>query len=247
MNNYTALAKIYDTFTVDKDNDQWAEYILGILKNNGISAGSNVLDICCGTGGITYELYKNGLRVIGLDNSSQMLEVAAMRFAENGARIQLVCQDIREIKVHQKQEAVVCINDGINYITQLSDVEKTFKSIYDTLKDDGVFLFDISSEWKLSSMHQKSFFEETDESAYIWHNQYDEKSRLLTMDISFYTQLEDNIFEKSNELHIQRAHKIDELKTLLKKVGFSKITCHECFTDNAPKKGVNRVQFIIRK
>jgi ubiquinone/menaquinone biosynthesis C-methylase UbiE len=247
MNNYTALAKIYDTFTVDRNNDEWAEYIIGILKANGIMAGSSILDICCGTGGITYELYKKGLRLIGLDNSEDMLEIAAMRFAENGARIQLVCQDIRDIKVHQLQDAVIFINDGINYVTDLNDVEKTFNSIYSTLKEKGIFLFDISSEWKLISMDDKSYFEETDESAYIWYNQFDEKSRLLTMDISLYTHLEDNIFEKSNEVHVQRAHKIKELEHLLKKAGFSKISYYECFTDKKPVEGVNRIQFIVIK
>ncbi len=247
MQKYSSLAKIYDDFTADKPNDEWAAYINDILRAENIKNGDNIVDICCGTGGITYELYKKGFRLTGLDSSSDMLEAAASRFLRSGAKIQLICQDIRDIKLHKKQNAIVCINDGINYIITINDIKKAFKSIYNALLADGVFLFDISSEYKLSSMHNQSYFEEKDKSAYIWHNTYDFNTRLLTMDISLYLQVEESLYEKSNEIHIQRAHLIDEMIDILNQIGFKKIKYYECFTLNKPADDTDRIQFTARK
>ncbi|MCK5069361.1 MAG: class I SAM-dependent methyltransferase [Desulfocapsa sp.] len=243
---YTSLAKLYDNFTSDRDHSSWSNYICELLIKNNIFAGSKVLDICCGTGGKTYELYKKGYRVIGLDKSTEMLEIATNRFSENSAKIQLICQDILEINLHNKQDAIVCINDGINYISNLDDVKKVFSNIFNTLEKDGVFLFDISSEYKLQSLHDQSFFEENDDSAYIWHNTYNSDTKFLTMDISLYSHIEDTIYEKSNEVHTQRAHSIDEMVTLLKEVGFKDIAYFECFTRNKLTKKSERIQFVVK-
>ena len=244
---YKKLSKIYDKFTADKNDTEWIDYIESLFRKNKIKPNSSILDACCGTGGKTYELSKRGYNVIGLDKSSDMLETAASKLAEKGVRIQLICQDICSIMLHSKQDVVVCINDGINYLTDLINVKKAFESIFDVLAEGGLFLFDMSSEYKLKSMHDNSFFEETDDSAYIWHNQYDKKSKLLTMDISLFSQIEDDIYEKANEVHTQRAYSVKEIENLLKETGFKDIMYFECFTDKIPSEISQRIQFSARK
>ena len=44
-----------------------------------ISAGPRALDLCCGTGDISFALAQRGAEVTGLDFSPQMLEVAKSR------------------------------------------------------------------------------------------------------------------------------------------------------------------------
>lgn len=247
MQQYKSLAKLYDGFSFDKNEVEWASYIEKILKQKGIIAGDNVTDIGCGTGRITLSLYKKGYNITALDSSPHMLEVAAAKFAQNGAKIQLVNQDIRNISLHKKQNAVVSINDGINYLTNLQDVEKTFLSTYDLLDEKGIFIFDISSQFKLQSMHSQSYFEENEKSVCIWHNEFNNQKRILTMDISLYSQIEDNIFEKTSELHKQRAHSILELTDILKLSGFRKVKCYDCFSFDGPKDTSERIQFVAEK
>ena len=247
MDKYTSLAKLYDSFSVDAPSDRWGAYITSMLEKYTIKHGAKVLDIACGTGKITLELYKRGYSVKALDSSEEMLEVAAMRFANAGARIPVICQDIREINIHGSVDAVVCINDGINYLTENSDVMETFKSVCSALTPGGVFLFDISTKHKLRSMHEKSYFEENDEGLYIWQSEYDENSDILTMDLSLYTHYEDDLYEKSLETHRQKAHSIQTLEKMLNESGFGDTKYYECFTETAPTDDCDRIQFLTVK
>ncbi len=247
MDKYTSLAKLYDSFSLDAPAKEWAEYIDALLNNNGAKRGASLLDIACGTGMITLELCKKGYRITALDNSPDMLEVAAVRFAEAGAKIQIINQDMREIKLHRKVDAAVCINDGINYITDAEEVLKMFRGVSNILNEGGVFLFDISSKYKLKTMHEKSYFEEKDEGLYIWHNEYDEKNDILTMELSLYSHLEDDLYEKSLETHKQKAYKEDFLIKTLEDAGFSEIHAYNCFALDSPKSESQRIQFAAVK
>ena len=89
MDSYNSLAKLYDKFSFDTEAKDWAGYICELLKRRGVTKGCRVLDAGCGTGKITVQLYKAGYNVTALDNSAQMLEVAARRFASAGAGIQI--------------------------------------------------------------------------------------------------------------------------------------------------------------
>lgn len=247
MDKYISLAKLYDGFSFDADSKDWADYIVALLKQKNIEQGANILDVGCGTGKTTLQLYKAGYNLIALDSSPNMLEVAAQRFADAGAKVQIINQDMREINLHRKVDAVVCINDGINYLTECQDVLKAFDAIYSVLIDGGVFLFDISSAHKLKSMHGKSYFEEDDDGLYIWHNEYSNESDILTMDLSLYSHLEDNLYEKSLETHRQKAHEEKELTKLLEQSGFVDIKTYDCFSLNSPKPKSNRIQFSAVK
>jgi demethylmenaquinone methyltransferase/2-methoxy-6-polyprenyl-1,4-benzoquinol methylase len=50
--------------------------------------GNHALDICCGTGDISFALAQSGAETTGLDFSTQMLEVAKNRSQKSGARSQ---------------------------------------------------------------------------------------------------------------------------------------------------------------
>ena len=50
-----------------------------VAKLAGVSSGSRVLDVCCGTGDISFALARCGAQVTGLDFSQKMLEVAESR------------------------------------------------------------------------------------------------------------------------------------------------------------------------
>lgn len=50
-----------------------------VIELASVSPGSKALDLCCGTGDITFSLAKRGAETIGLDFSPQMLEVAGRR------------------------------------------------------------------------------------------------------------------------------------------------------------------------
>lgn len=50
-----------------------------VIKLANVAPGARALDLCCGTGDITFALARRGAEATGLDFSPQMLEVAAQR------------------------------------------------------------------------------------------------------------------------------------------------------------------------
>ena len=57
-----------------------------VVRLAQIKTGERALDLCCGTGDISFALARGGAETTGLDFSAQMLEVAERRSKEQGAR-----------------------------------------------------------------------------------------------------------------------------------------------------------------
>ena len=80
--SYSAFAYVYDELMDNVPYDAWAEYLIGLLKENGVVEGL-VCELGCGTGQMTRRLAAAGYDMIGIDLSEEMLDVA--REQEYGA------------------------------------------------------------------------------------------------------------------------------------------------------------------
>lgn len=112
------------------------DFSLNFLKEN-----DRVYDLGCSTASTLIELHKkseHNLELIGIDNSPAMLERAKNKSKAFGANIDLVCDDIHNVKLQNAK--VVISNYTLQFIRPLQR-EKLIKKIYDSLVDDGVFIF----------------------------------------------------------------------------------------------------------
>ena len=78
MNAYHDLAFSYDRLTNDVDYEKIVAFYHTIMEQEGVQPRSAV-DLACGTGSVALLLAKEGLRVVGVDLSEEMLTVAAQR------------------------------------------------------------------------------------------------------------------------------------------------------------------------
>ena len=243
MEQYRDFARLYDPLMCEVDYDAWSEYLLALLEGQALA----VVDCACGTGAITLRLARAGHRLTGIDLSGEMLLIAQEKARDFGLRIPFVQQDMRLFEVHRPVDAVISTCDGVNYLTSLADVSRFFACAYRALKPGGRLLFDISSRHKLETVIGNNTFGEDDvERAYLWRNAYDEKTRLVSMDLTFYERVGE-LYRRFAETHIQRAHSVRELILRLEKAGFIDSHTYVAFKKEPPTTCDERIQFIAQK
>ena len=242
---YTAFAQVYDRMMHDVDRDAWIAYLDGFLKE---SDAHDIMDCACGTGANAIRLYRLGYHVTGNDASPEMLMEARNNAFRNGAKgIIFICEDMRKLKIHKQIDAIVCVCDGVNYLTSLSDVRSFFAHAYACLKPGGVLLFDVSSRYKFRKvLGTNTFTEETKDYAYIWKNNYDAASKLCEMTLTVF-QKQGELYDRFTETHLQRAHSEDELTKALLTSGFETVQTYDAFTRDPVLPASERIQFVAKK
>ncbi len=239
MKAYSGFAGVYDLLMDDFDYPAWADYYMQLIS---AAQPRTICDCACGTGSMSIEFARRGLRVTGADISREMLENAAEKARAAGVMVQYVCQDMCQLQLPKPVDALVCACDGVNYLTSDRRVAAFFAAAYRALRPGGVLAFDISSPYKLRQVLGNAFFgEERDEAAYLWQNSMD--GDIVTMDISFYIREEgeEDIYRRVTEQHRQRAHEPENLARLLEEAGFSQIKIYGDRSFEAPKPEEMRV------
>ena len=243
MDSYTYFAKYYDLLMERTDYDLWTDYVTAIFEKRKANT-ETILELACGTGNIAIRLSERGYSCTGLDISESMLTLAGEKASAKGLSIPFILQDMGSLDYNRKTDAVLCLCDGINYITDKSEAGELFKKVSAIIRPDGVFIFDISSEYKLSTVLGNNVFgENKPEVSYIWENFYDGKKKLIEMFLTFFGK-EGELYSKHEEVHIQRAYGTVELEKMLRQAGFGKIEIYETLTFKEPVKESERITFV---
>lgn len=243
---YNNLAYIYDKLTYDVDYRKWADYIEAIFNKHGLKP-SMVLDLGCGTGNFCIEMAKRGYEMIGVDLSPDMLSCAKDKTQEEDLDILYLNQNMAEFELYGTVDAVVCLMDSINYITDKRAVKRMFKLVKNYLNPRGLFIFDINTPYKFERVYGENiFYDIGDDSSYIWVNHYDKASKTCEFDLTFFIKNKEE-YIKCEELHLERAYSIKEIKEM---VDYSKMKVHSIYNElsfsNATQKS-KRVFFVIGK
>ncbi len=248
MDQYKDFAFIYDELMNEVDYNGWVEYIEKIIEKEGTKV-QNILELACGTGNLTIPLTKKNYDIAGIDISEEMLGVAREKAEKEGVELVLLQQDIAELDFDiTNLDCVLCACDGFNYITYDEDLENIFKKTYELLKENGLFIFDISSFYKLSSILGNNMYGENREDiAYMWQNYFDDEENLVEMELAFFVKDEDGRFERFEEVHQQRAYTEEEILDMLQSVEFRDIKVYSDFTFESPKKDSERIFFVGKK
>ena len=244
MTAYEGLAEIYDLLMDDVDYEGWVDFYLQMFARAGISP-KRVCDCACGTGALSLRLARRGLNVVGIDLSEAMLSRAQASARSHGVRAMFVRQDIQSFCLPRPVEAVICACDGVNYLTDDAALRGFFQSAYAALKPGGGLFFDISSAWKLQNILGNGFFgEDREDVAYLWSNRYDDADETVTMELTFFVRERGDLFRRFEEVHVQKAHRVNHITALLRDVGFVGIEVFGEGRLEAPKAHEQRIHFM---
>ena len=129
---------------------------------NFLEENDKVYDLGCSTASTLIELSKHcdkKLELIGIDNSPAMLNRASKKSKAFGVDIELINSDLHD--VNYKNAKLILSNYTLQFIRPLQR-EKLVKKVYDSLKDEGIFIFSekvISSNSKLNKQSIDEYYE----------------------------------------------------------------------------------------
>ena len=170
MDAYTSFAMVYDMFMDNIPYDEWCKYLLELLHKHNVSSGI-MLELGCGTGSVTRRMADAGFSMIGIDNSEEMLSIAREHEEDKG--ILYLLQDMTEFELYGTVNAVISICDSMNYITDEEELLEVFRLVNNYLEKDGVFIFDMNTEYKYKELLGDNVIAESrEEGSFIWENTY---------------------------------------------------------------------------
>lgn len=248
MDAYTSFASVYDTFMDNIPYEEWAEYLIGLLKEYGICDGL-VLDLGCGTGNMTELLATSGYDMIGVDNAEEMLEIAMEKRADSGHDILYLLQDMREFELYGTVHAIVSICDSMNYMTEEEDLVQVFRLVNNYLDPKGIFVFDFNTVYKYREvLGNQTIAEDREDCSFIWDNYYYEEEQMNEYELSLFIREEDSdLYRKYQETHFQRGYDLETICKCLAQSGLEFVTAYDAFTKDAPHAESERIYVIARE
>ncbi|MBS6518393.1 MAG: class I SAM-dependent methyltransferase [Clostridium sp.] len=247
MESYTSFAAVYDMFMDNIPYEEWASYVISLLREEGIDDGL-VLDLGCGTGSLTEILAREGYDMTGIDLSPDMLQIAMEKRMESGRDILYLNQDMREFELYGTVRAIISICDSMNYLLEKKDLVQTLRLANNYLDPGGIFIFDLNTEHKYRDiLGQCTIAEDREESSFIWDNNFDEETGINEYNLSLFIQEEEDLYRKYQETHYQKAYSLDEVKAAVKEAGMELAAIYDAFTRNAPSENSERIYVIARE
>lgn len=245
MDAYIGFAYIYDKLMYDVDYSGWMDFIKSVLVKQN-KKPQEVLEMGCGTGNFTELLCKEGYSVTAFDLSEDMLSVAYNKL-DTYRNIQLLKQNMTDFCINKSFDTIISVCDSVNYITEHTELEKTFEKVYSHLNSDGIFIFDINSYYKLKNTIGNNIFVEDDEEIfYIWDNDFNEADNTCQFYITFFVK-EQELYKRFDEVHIEKAYTNTEVVSALEKAGFRIINIYNGYSDNPVNDVTERLTFVVQK
>lgn len=247
MNEYTNFAMVYDEFMKNIPYELWQNQNIEILHRYGIDSGI-VADLGCGTGILTEAMAMAGYDMIGIDISEDMLDIAFEKKYEKDLDILYLKQDMREFELYGTCRAIYSRCDSLNYILEYADLVKVFKLVNNYLDPKGIFIFDMNTVYKYKEiLGDCTIAENAETGSFIWENTFYEETALNEYDLTLYIQGDDNLYERFEETHIQRAYTKEEIISAIEEAGMVCMDIIDADTGVEVRDITERYLFVVRE
>jgi hypothetical protein len=151
-----------------------------------------------------------------------------------------------ELRLNNKFNLITSVLDSTNYITEDEDLFKYFSNVYEHLKDGGLFIFDINSYYKLSTVLGNNIYTySSEEIFYTWENSFEEE--ILNMFLTFFVKQENNLYEKFEEEHFERAYKEDYIEQVIERCGFKLLNKFAGYSNHQVDENSERILYVVTK
>lgn len=226
MNAYGPLAFWYDRLTLDIPYEAFVDFYEKEFSADG-GEFKILLDLCCGTGTLTWLLAERGYEMIAADASPDMLMQAASKAAEVSVPPLFLCQDASALDLYGTVDAAVCSLDGMNYIPE-SELPEVFHRLHLFVRPGGLLIFDIKTPGWFRSVDGSVSVDETEDMLCLWRAEFDTEENAICYGMDIFSK-SGSLWRRDSEEHIEYAHSPERLAELLEIAGFENVRlCCDC-------------------
>jgi SAM-dependent methyltransferase len=246
--SYQQFAYLYDELMKDAPYDEWVQFVKDKCVNYNVT-GTRLLDLACGTGELSVRLAKDGFQVTGVDLSEDMLAVAQAKAEDEGVRIPFFQQNMADLEGQGEFDVIGIFCDSLNYLQCEQEVMDTFSNAFQHLSDEGIFVFDVHSIYKISHLFiNQTFASSEDHVSFIWNSFPGESSNSVEHELSFFVLDErTGKYDRFDEIHFQRTYPVQQYSDWLVETGFELLEVCADFKDAKPSTQSERIFFVAKK
>lgn len=234
-----AFARIYDDVMGAVPYNLWYQYIQEIMDYYKKNPGK-VLDLACGTGNMSAIFVKNGYQVTGVDASAEMLYIAR----EKNPSIDFIQADLREFCFPSSYDTAICLFDSLNYILKEEDLKRVFANTFNSLNNDGLFIFDMNTIDRLTNIKPGTTMLSDEEYTCFWEDIIDRKQQRWKVRLKIYFPDDKSYYE---EEHLERGYPSAFVQKMLIDSGFKKVDIYSAYTFEKGKDKDNRLYYVAFK
>ena len=247
MSEYSSFAYFYDRLTENVDYAKISNRIDQLVSEFG-GEKNILLELGCGTGTICELMSQKGYDVIGVDTSTDMLNIAMDKKFESGSQIQYLCQDMTQLDMYSKIDVIISVLDCINHLPDKKAIQKAFESVWDICEENGLFIFDVNTIYKHKEvLKDKAFIYDLDGLFCSWQNEYNPKDNSVEIFLDFFEESEDGLYERYGECFKEIALSEDEIDDMLLKSGFSVLGKYDDYTEKGINDKTERIVYVAKK
>ena len=242
MAGYDVFARYYDALTANVDYKGRAAYLKKLLEHLHHEPGI-VLDLACGTGSLTLELYKLGMDVYGVDGSIAMLSEAKDKAYDMEADVMFLYQKMQTLDLFGTVNTVFCSLDSINHLSGEAQVQAAFDRVAFFMDNDSWFIFDVNTLYKHEKvLGNNTYIYDLADIYCAWQNRYNPQDHSVAISLDFFEK-EGKVYTRSSEHFFEHAYSVEKLTEMLKKSGFDRVEVFGDLSFDAPKPEEQRIIF----
>lgn len=233
---YADLSGYYDQFCAHIDYAGQSAFARRVFAAFATSNGRACLDLACGSGQHLLDLQRAGFEAHGLDNSAEMLALAAQRCP--GAELQLC--DLAAFEASERFDFITCFLYSLHYSHPRSALAETLRRSHKALKPGGVLLFNAVDARGIRNVDGiTSSVREGDTELQFrsgWH--YAGSGEVLDLHMQITRTAPDGIRQWSDH-HVMTALEFPWLQALLRETGFEVLVLEHEYDALRPWDGVS--------
>jgi SAM-dependent methyltransferase len=194
------------------------DYLIDLLE---LPSEADVLDLCCGPGRHSIDLARRGYKVTGVDRTEQYLTVARDKAAWEGLKIEFVQKDMRQFSRPEAFDVTFSMFTSFGYFDDSGDDRIVVENVFSSLKPGGKWVIDVIGKEVLARIFQARDWDEIDDAIILEERTPNADWSIIKMRWILIKngQMEEFILNL-------RLYSAQELSTLLKSVGFSRVNVY---------------------